>query len=937
MSRRSFPAIAPRRHAPEPLEDRRHLSVARDANGYTVVTPSADSRIIYLSSSTGSDKNNGLTPATAVATIPKGQTLLRNGMPDQLLLKRGDVFHGVFSYWGLSGRSASEPMLVGAYGTGARPLVDCGTGTAAFMSSSEGSASFVDVIGVGFDPLYRDPNSSLYDPTKVGGTTGFRWYVPGGGHVLVEDCAFNYFKLNLDFEYGGTDFTVRRCVINNSYAINSHSQGIYANNVTYLTVEQNTFDHDGWLAGVSGAGQAGYNHAMYFSAATGHMTVRDNVIANASFSGVMARSGGDITGNLFVNCPIALVFGNANGSDSTPGGVTGSILNNVLSGTGYFGTSPYGQGMEIGNTKPGGHLLVSGNVFTGDTQLAGAALTMTMATDTLTPGVAVGENDVTVTHNVFNGFAYSVQIDGRFNPGGTGLYGLTDVNVVDNDLVNAKAAIVRHDGAYDPAQEHFAANRYYSVNAAQQAWARLQTVSIGIAPWLAAYDRTGTVLPALPYADPTRTAATYDAALGGTGTIADLMAQASLMSPGNYRTEYMAPAITAYVRAGFGLDAAPPTVTAIAIAMPAIALGATTGTITVTYVDDYAVDPATVATGDLLVTGPGGAALVPTLTAATTTPLPAGGQQVVATYAVAPVAAWADGTYAVQLLPGAVADRAGNAAAAAALGTFAVDLTPPVVSAVAAPAVTAADPAAPPYTFAVTYADPSGINAASLSSNQVQVTGPNGFAQTARLTGTSTTATTATATYAIAPPPGGWTADANGSYTLTLAGEAVRDTVGNALSTASLGAFTVAIAVPTPATFTLAGRAYVDANANGRRDSREAGLAGVTVFLDLAGTGAFAAGDPTAVTAADGSYAFAGLAAGTYTVLAVAPAGYAAVKSSVPVTLSADTTSADVGFQVAPTRVNQTPPGTVIVRKPVGGVTVPVFVSGTPLSDLLAL
>lgn len=40
-----------------------------DANGWTVLTPSADSRLVYVSSSTGNNSNDGLSPATPKQTI----------------------------------------------------------------------------------------------------------------------------------------------------------------------------------------------------------------------------------------------------------------------------------------------------------------------------------------------------------------------------------------------------------------------------------------------------------------------------------------------------------------------------------------------------------------------------------------------------------------------------------------------------------------------------------------------------------------------------------------------------------------------------------------------------------------------------------------------------------------------------------------------------
>src|SRR6266478_3333053 len=68
----------------QPLENRRLLSVSLDANGWTLVTPSPDSRIIYVSSSTGNDANSGLSRFAPLKTIAKGESLLRDGMPDWL-------------------------------------------------------------------------------------------------------------------------------------------------------------------------------------------------------------------------------------------------------------------------------------------------------------------------------------------------------------------------------------------------------------------------------------------------------------------------------------------------------------------------------------------------------------------------------------------------------------------------------------------------------------------------------------------------------------------------------------------------------------------------------------------------------------------------------------------------------------------------------------
>jgi probable HAF family extracellular repeat protein len=71
------------------------------------------------------------------------------------------------------------------------------------------------------------------------------------------------------------------------------------------------------------------------------------------------------------------------------------------------------------------------------------------------------------------------------------------------------------------------------------------------------------------------------------------------------------------------------------------------------------------------------------------------------------------------------------------------------------------------------------------------------------------------------------------------------------------------------------GLVYRDANANGRRDAAEKGLAGVKVFIDLVGDGKFRTTDPTAITDANGHYSFGSLDAGHYEIRVVRPSGFA--------------------------------------------------------------
>ncbi len=883
---RGTPAI--RRAALEALEGRLLWSVSQDQYGWTIVTPSADSRLIYVSSSTGSDSNSGLSVNAPVASLAKAQSLVRNGYPDEVLLKSGDTFVGTFANWSASGRSTSEPMLISSYGTGARPLVNSASNSNGFSVNSVSTVNYVDVINIGFDAVYRDYSSpSTFNAHAAGGTTGFEWY-GAGGNVLVEGCSFQYYRNNIDIEavssLGATgNFTLRRDNSSYSWSNSSHSQGLYAYGVNGISVLQSTFDHDGYfttagLAVYSGGGtaQAGFNHDMYFSSTNTGVVIEQDVIAEASYNGILARAGGVIDDNLFVNDTVDIAYGQGNGANSTAGGVTGEIVGNVVVGDQGLGNLTFGQGFDIGNTKPGAGLLVANNVFTGDVEHAKPAIELSQATGTYNPQVTVGENDVTIQNNVINGWYDGIEVLNGFDPGGTGLYGFNDVKVLDNDILNSQQRLVRDDSPFDASTETFAGGRYYdpSLGSANN-YFTVDGANVTAAQWTSGFDPGGQILTAMPaYADPTRSVATYDATTGGPGTVADFLAQARAISRQTYQPQYTAAAAAAYVAAGYSMDTTAPTAVATTTNVNAAGLGLGTYAFAVTYTDNALLNPATLGSANVVVTGPNGFEAPATyVAAAAPTVGPGGYQSTVVTYQVVVTgqfAVGADGTYTVSVVPNQVKDMAGNAVAGGAIGTFTTDFSGPTASLTGTlPAVA---PGANTYAFAVTYADPSGVDATTLNNAEVQVTGPAGYAQFAAITNTAANADgSLTVTYQVAGPAGG--TFAAGTYAVGVAGGVISDLAGNTIAAASLGTFTAGGAAASTGSVT--GFVFNDANHNGTFDAREVAMVGVTLFVDLAGTGVYAAGDPLTTTDVTGAYTFTSLPAGRYTVVEQVPTGYA--------------------------------------------------------------
>src|ERR1035437_5295098 len=92
----------------------------------------------YYFSVTGNDANNGTSTSTPWQTLAKFNSVFFSRSPgDSLLFKRGDTFYG--SITSSRSRSAGSPIIIGAYGTGAKPIV---TGFTTLTSWSTVSSTF---------------------------------------------------------------------------------------------------------------------------------------------------------------------------------------------------------------------------------------------------------------------------------------------------------------------------------------------------------------------------------------------------------------------------------------------------------------------------------------------------------------------------------------------------------------------------------------------------------------------------------------------------------------------------------------------------------------------------------------------------------------------------------------------------------------------------
>ena len=522
--------------------------------GWTNFEESPDTQKIYVSTSDGDDMNNGLTEATPVRTIAKGKQLLRDGFPDWLLLKRGDVWNEGLGTWTLSGRSASERMLVSTYGdAAARPLLKTGAKRGIYTGSTD-TLNYLAFVGLHFYANTRDPAS----PDFVGpaGDGGVFWTAQGSD-LLFEDLMVQSYTGNISIqgiEGKITNVKLRRSVIIDAYQIEDpdpnvqldNSEGLYAMNVDVLVLEENFFDHNGWNAQVMGANATNFNHNMYIQSSCSKVTIRDNITLRAASHGFQARAGGTVEGNLVVDNPIGFSFGLTNGAATPfPGGVTGSVRGNVVRDSDDITEAePRGVGIQIGNIK---QAVVEDNILAHD-ETEGSNHVAFELTRKNNPMQVPDEKiqDLTIQNNIVYDWRGGI----RFST-----TALVNVKVEGNDFQSPLRGeeLVRFFNQGYNAGVTFSKNNWFS-SAPVASWFEFGANAMGQSyeQWLETSQETESTNTKTSYPDPERKLGSYHASLGKPGTFDAWIAEARKQSRGNYRYEYTAKGPIAYIRQGFG-------------------------------------------------------------------------------------------------------------------------------------------------------------------------------------------------------------------------------------------------------------------------------------------------------------------------------------------------------------------------------------------------
>ena len=546
-----------------------------DESGWSIITPSDDSRLIYVSSSSGDDEtaefyllkdlsdveNPGL--IKPFSTIEAASVHARTGYPDWILLRQGDSWEIHDLILVKSGRSARERSVITSYGqSGERPIIKSDAIEAFRIWSNR---YYIAITGIEFYAYKRDPDSLDFSGWgQTTDSTGIRVYSPEDstmGTILLEGNTFNYLSKGISITGGGDviDVVIRRNIIRNSYSENSHSQGIFAQHTSAL-LEENIFDHNGWYkqqvdsGNERSEGQANmFNHNTYFAKSFSSKFIRNIFLRPSSIHNKWtANSDSDskfdsissedlwMEDNLYVGGEIGISAGGNADHGNGPRWKNITIINNVMLAIGRDQPTNRTLGWNIDASDWEGGLICGNYVLHTDNPLV---------TNLLGIRLEGHSSDVTIADNTIHGLfrpvpssktgAITIDSDPKANiiiSGNNIQLTEGDMRVIFTDQLDSIS---------------FQGNRYFSA-LEDNSWFYSNGISHGIDSWREISGDISSTVGADSFIEPKRTFETYLLSIGLSESIADFSHQAANQSKSNWSLDLTAQSVINYIREGYG-------------------------------------------------------------------------------------------------------------------------------------------------------------------------------------------------------------------------------------------------------------------------------------------------------------------------------------------------------------------------------------------------
>jgi hypothetical protein len=531
-----------------------HAAAAQAPDEFDPVTtsepPEEELRKIHVSTSTGNDNNTGRTPVAPVQTLARAVQLLRDGHPDQVLLKRGDTWREPLGEWTRSGAGPDAPMVIGAYGEqGPRPQILTPADAPALSKPADLAVKHLVVRGIAMYSHTRDPKNPAFRRTDHK-PAGIDW--PGAGtDVLIQDCLVRGYAVGISVrgtrEAPVKGLRLERCIVTDCYGPPGESYGVLAEHVAGLTLQQCVLDLNGWHPTV-GAGDGRErslrNANLLATGGTTDVLVEDCLLSRASGAALDLAPGGVVRNNVFYANPVGVAAGLPLARPEAPPGKMAAleVRENVMLHHPDATDGVGGRGVVVSNVRTAE---VVNNVFS---RSVARSVDEGMALHVMGPRKPrqAGAHNVTFHFNtVYDWPGY------RLQPTYSLARDLQNVSIRDN-LVQSPgrdSVLARLDHGY-VAEFGFARNVYHS-RRPQAGWFRARNAYVSLPAWLRGAHESVGLAEQVEFEAPGRDLAAFSAHRGGPGTIRGYIDTLRERQPGTWDEDMAPQAAVEWIRQGF--------------------------------------------------------------------------------------------------------------------------------------------------------------------------------------------------------------------------------------------------------------------------------------------------------------------------------------------------------------------------------------------------
>jgi len=547
-----------------------------DESGWSIITPSEDSRLIYVSSSLGDDETAEFYAPRDILdiqnpvkikpykTIHAAIAQSRQGFPDWILLRRGDQWEVAARAELKAGRSVDERSVFTSYGQSPdRPVITRSDGKE--MLRIWTSRNYVAVTGISFYADERDPKSLNFAGWgNVGDVNGILIYGPEGvkmGSILLEDNHFNYLSQGISIIGSAehVDIVIRRNIITNSYSESGHAQGVGATSASAM-LEENIFDHNGWLIQqrlkdgeeeTEGQGTM-YNHNTYFRRAVDTVfknniflrpsSIHNKWTANPTVKGIdeIGSSNLLMENKLYVGGEIGISAGGNDDYDTGHRWSNIRIIDNVMLAIGRDRPTNRNLAWHIdaidwdGGNICGNYLLKNDNTLVQNIN-----------------GIKVSghSRDITISRNILHDLYMS---NSSNNNGALRINDEPKTNIIIREnriqLAGSEMRLVITENL---ASTTFESNTYYS-DADDDQWFRVNEVNYSFDEWKGLSSDLNSQNDRQDFVEPERTFETYLDSIGFGSSIDSFVRSAMEQPTRTWSENFSAKRINAYIREGYG-------------------------------------------------------------------------------------------------------------------------------------------------------------------------------------------------------------------------------------------------------------------------------------------------------------------------------------------------------------------------------------------------